>query len=366
MSIYEKKRINIMTSCDDNLALFILPQLVSIDKNLSHYDVYFYLLHSRIQPENISTLVNFAENQTGINLHVIVVKENESFYDSIAQYGGGQWPFEAYYSLRLQDYLPEDIERILYIDAGDVIIDGDIGPYYFDDFEGNSIIATPLIFKKNPVSGENTLFTQDDILAIAGKSNIFNSGSYVINVDKFRKEGYSTDDYLYLCSVLDDNKESGFVPFFGDQGFLSAAFVEDIKFFGYPQNKDASYMPYNFVTSFWKDYTCELAYEPVVIHYAIRAKPWIVRFSDEVIDAVINNPDFIGNHLIAPIPSIACMTPQHLRMGEIWWEYAMETPIYEEADFRARVTADNWIEYYFPMCRNYINTFYLLHQAKKG
>ena len=358
------KRINLMTSCDDKIAKYIIPQLVSIEKNLCNYDVHFYLFHSRINPENIQLIFDFCNKYTRITFHEILVSENPDFYRQLAEDGIGQWPSEAFYSLRVQDYLPDNIDRIMYIDAGDVIIHGDIGPYYFDDFEGNSLIATALKYKKDSISGENIQYTRDDILAIAAKENIFNSGSYVINIDKFRKDGYSIDDYLYFCSVLKENKNPDFFPYFGDQGFLSAAFVEDIKFFGYPQVKDPSYMPYNFVTSYWAEFKKELNYEPIVIHYAIRAKPWIVRFSDEVIDTVISDPMFVGNHLISPIHVIAQMTPQHLRMCEVWWEYAKETPIYHDADIRARAIADSWVEYFFPMCDRFINTFYLLHKAK--
>ena len=366
----ETKRLNIMTSCDDKLSKYILPQLVSIDRSLSNYDVHFYLVHSRIKPENVQLLTDFAKNKTKIIFHEIIITEGITFYSSLVENGGGQWPFETYFTLRLQDYLPEEVDRILYIDAGDIIIDGDIGPYYFDDFEDNSLIVTPLRYKKDPVSGESTLYTKDDILSVA-ISSFFNSGSYVINVDKFRAEGYTADDYLYLSNVLAENKSPGSLAYFGDQGFLAAAFLEDAKLFGYPQSMDSSYMPYNFVTSYWRDYRGELEYKkeldykPVVLHYAIRTKPWTVRFSEEVIDTVISEPGFISYRLVVPIPTIALITPGHFRMAEIWWEYAKETPIYDEANTRARITADNWLEYYLPMCRDYLQTYYQLHYGSK-
>ena len=359
------KRINIMTSCDDKLAKYILPQIVCIDKNLKKYNVHFYLAHNRISPDNIRLLVDFAKNHTNINFHEIIVNENLDFYKALVVNGGGQWPFETYFTLRLQDYLPNDIDRIMYIDAGDVIINGDIGPYYFDDFESNSLIVTPLRYKKDPVSGKNTLYTKDDILSVA-MSSFFNSGCYVINLEKLREDGYTPDDYLYLSNILAENKNPDSLAYFGDQGLLAACFVEDAKIFGYPYYKDSPYMPYNFVTSFWRDHKKDPDFTPVVLHYAIRAKPWIVRFSEEVVSTIISDPNFISYRLVAPIPAIALISPEHFRMAEVWWKYASETPIYEEVDTRARITADNWLEYYLPMCRDYLHTYYQLHYGNKG
>lgn len=358
------KRINIMTSCDNNLAKYILPQLVSIEKNLCEYNVHFYLAHSRIFPENVQMLKDFAKSQTHIAFHDIKVTENLSFYQSLVD-GGGQWPFEAYFTLRVQDYLPEDVDRVLYIDAGDVIINGDIAPYYFDDFEGKSIIATPLCFKINPISNEQELYTKEDILTVAHAS-LFNSGSYVINLENFRKDGYTISDYEFLAALLKKNKGSDGLAYFGDQGFLAAAFVEDIKFFGYPNCKDPSYMPYDFRSSYWGLFKNELTYNPIILHYAIKSKPWVVRFSEDDINEVIDSPNFVGKYLVTPISNIALMTPQHLRLCEVWWKYAEETPIYEELNTRATITAESWVKYYLPMCAKYITTYFKLTQAEKN
>lgn len=349
------KRINIMTSCDDGRVKYIFPQLVSINQNVRDYDVHFYLVHSRIGPEAVGMLESFIKEKTNLTFHDIKVTENIQFYQQLVKNGGGQWPLEAYITLRVQDYLPEDVDRILYIDSGDVIIDGDISPYYFDTFNGCSLIATPLGFKTDPVTKKQVLYTKDDILQISKSGSLFNSGSYVIDVEKFRREGYSVDDYLFLSNLLVENSKPGEPVYFGDQGYLAAAFVGDVKFFGYPKYKTPSYMPYNFRSAFWGLFGGEPAYKPVILHYALISKPWVVRFSDDYINQVIASPQFVGKYLIAPIPPLAYMTPQHLRLCEVWWKYAKETPIYEEANTAARITADCWANYYIPMCTQYIN-----------
>jgi hypothetical protein len=54
----EKHIINFMTSCDNKLAQFILPQLAAISKNLDKYNINFFLLHDRISEDNINLIKN--------------------------------------------------------------------------------------------------------------------------------------------------------------------------------------------------------------------------------------------------------------------------------------------------------------------
>jgi len=349
------KKINIMTSCDNNIAKYVFPQLVSINKHLSDYDVCFYLVHNRITADNIQMLKEFVKSQTKIKFCEILI-EDISFYDSFVEDGGKLWPAEAYFTLCVQDYLPRDVDRIMYIDAGDVIFTGDISPYYFDDFEGNSIIATPLTFKINSITNEKELYSIEDRAELAIGS-LFNSGSYIINVEKFRNEGYTQEYYKDLHKTLKkENKFKDFV-YYGDQGLLASAFVGDVRMFGYPDVKDILYMPYNFRTSYWGITKNELTYEPVVIHYAVSAKPWDVRFDKDILETVISKPDSIVKQTVVSIPNIQYLTEQHMKYCEIWWGYASETPIYYEVDIKARATAESWIKHYFPLCSDYVNLY---------
>jgi len=76
---------------------------------------------------------------------------------------------------------------------------------------------------------------------------IFNSGSYMMNLDKMRKDERTLADYQYLSLKLrelfgDDNHNI----YWGDQGLLSATFVGDVRYYGFPEIRNLWYMPYNF------------------------------------------------------------------------------------------------------------------------
>jgi len=252
----EKRRINIMSSCDDAYAKFIPVQLLSIADNLlSHpqgYELHFYLFHSRVSKENIEYLRYFSDT-LGIAFCEVKIVDTEPYIELASK--GGNWPHEAYYSLACHSYLPPEVDRILYIDAADVLILGDIGEFYFADFDGCSIAATCTQYKKTSTGYVTALKSSDlsdeylRFMIIRG--SIFNSGSYLLNLDKMRRENLSLNEYIALKNQLENIYPNIEKIYHGDEGLLAAAFVGDIKYFGYPEIKDILYQPYNFCLSFF-------------------------------------------------------------------------------------------------------------------
>lgn len=285
-----------MTSCDENLLSYIPIQLESITQNLSNYKINFYIFHDGKAKFFVNQIKSI--KYKNIKVKDIVVDE-VAMYDEIAKYGGN-WCGAAYYSLCCQKYLPSKFDRILYIDAGDILIVNDIADYYFADFEDKSIIATSIKFKIE--DNDSKLFIRDDMIYLNYLTGIarglFNSGSYVINLNKFRMMNFSLNDYLNVAKLINSKLNKNF---FGDQGFLSLIFVGDIKFFGYPQTKDISYMPHNFGLWYF-DKVEDLNYQPAIIH-------------------------FIGDKIFKPWQSnqLDDLKPQQKMYYELWNEYALKS-----------------------------------------
>ena len=369
------QRINIMTSCDDNLAKFLLPQLNAIEKNLSNMDVHFYLFHHRISMSNINMIKNYADSLKNITFHEIKVNDIES-YKIIAK-NGGKWPEEAYFSLCCQNYLP-DIDRILYIDAGDIIINGDISPFYFDDFEDKSLIVTGVNFKNSPDGLSMSVFTSDDMntpkfMRYITEGWAFSAGCYVINLEKMRANNLGMDYFINISNELAQNIINGknpesTTPYVGDQGFITVCFINDVKYFGYsiieetPQYRQhfswgvvrSLYMPYHF-TWYAYEYAPSYTYTPIVLHYCASGtgKPWVARFSmdeikqyEEKVKKYSNLPD---RKMYAPF----FMKHQQQEMCEVWWEYCKNTEIYKEQNLIAKTYAQALQEHYLPLCARY-------------
>jgi len=353
-----KKKINIMTSCDDNIAVYILPQLVSINKHLGNYDVDFYLMHSKISDEHIRLISEFSTSLDNITFHEIHLEDNRLF-ENIAKYGdarskkGGKlWPHETYYWYYAHYYLPDDMERIMYIDAGDVIITGDIGEYYYKDFNNKMFVASPrlLITREN----QTNFLRKSDMENIELLSNIlgtgiFCAGTIVLNLPKFRS--VITDGFFDKhIETLKTTFPGTVALYLGDQGLASWIFADEIEYFMKSGDNDILYRPNNFpVGYFYENERDDFKFPINVVHYNASKsfKPWIARFDVEEIAKY----DLRVNGAVGHAPYTA--TPTMIKFYEIWWEFCKETPIYEEVNNRAKISADALQKYFLPLCDSY-------------
>ena len=189
---------------------------------------------------------------------------------------GGGWVGEAYFSLLCHEYLPESVDRILYIDAGDVIFNGDFEEYYNYDFNGQALIVTLSRMKEDGSILElNDLMNYNNLLGI--KRGIFKSGSYVINGDYFRNSKIDMAQYIALLETIAGLLVNEELKYFGDQGFLSITYLGRVTYYAYPQSKNLWYMPYNFCLWFFErglEMFGDLWYQPKIIHFAGAPKPW--------------------------------------------------------------------------------------------
>ena len=71
------------------------------------------------------------------------------------------------------------------------------------------------------------------------------------------------------------NEKEDFI-YFGDQGLLSAAFIGNMKHYGYMQDSGGAwYCPYNFCLGYYDYFACKPDYQPVIVHFAgVPFKPW--------------------------------------------------------------------------------------------
>ena len=353
-----KKVINIMTSSDDNIAIYILPQLVSINKCLSDYDVNFYLMHSKISDDHMQMIKEFSATMENIVFHEIHVEDNSLFEnivkhgDARSKKGGKIWPHETYYWYFAHYYLPEDIDRIMYIDTGDVVFIGDIGEYYFSDFRDKMIIATArLLITRDGKSGviQKSDLEEEKILSTLLGSGSFCAGNIVLNLPKFRE--VITDDYYdnYIESLKIKFPGTDCL-YLGDQGLASGVFAGEIAYFNESDDMDVWYKPYNFpVGNFYEREKDVFLFEKYAVHYnaGLTFKPWVARFdAGEVAEHDLRVNGAVG---FAPF----MITPTMVEFNEIWWDYCKETPIYNEVNYRAEITADALQKNFLPLCKSY-------------
>lgn len=312
------KTINIMTSSDANLLKYIAIQLQSIHENINDRPVNFFLLHGGIKDENLKKLYVQCDAYDNISFNDIEIEESEGFR-LLTRLGGG-WNDAAYYPLLAHRYLPENIDRIMYIDAGDTFAVSDPSPYYDADFQGNALTVTPIRFKVTP-EGNLTLYSESDLsnkyLLPGILRGLMNSGSYVINLKMMRTLDFGINDYTGLALALSRVLGKEEHVYWGDQGLLSAAFTGQMNVFGFPEYKDLFYMPHNFCMWYFDTKSVKPAYEPTVIHFAGSEKPWSMKYN--ICATILNNNS--EDNLKEP----DILKPGQAEYYYMWHEYALKT-----------------------------------------
>jgi lipopolysaccharide biosynthesis glycosyltransferase len=282
------EEINILTSCDNRLTKHIFTQLKNFSLNLlPKYEVHLWLFHYQISREDIDMLKRYADF-LGISFHEVYVFDYED-YEILRKGGRDIYPVEGYLYLLAHKYLPENIDRAVYLDAGDIILDGDIGEFYFAPFDGNFIIATIGTSKQKELYNFDDLKNRDSAEDIVFEN--FNAGVLLLNLELMRV--YNIDMSFYV-NVMNRLLENGFsyytegypepIYYMDDQGLIAAAFVGRTKFWGYEEHGwQQLHKPYNF-TPFTFEFNRErlnipdnadlrFPYEPRIIHFW-RCKPW--------------------------------------------------------------------------------------------
>lgn len=318
-SVYPPPGYNILTSCDDNLAPYIAVNLMAMSCNLAEANLDFFLLYSDISQKNLEMLHALCESLSNLMFHPIPVPDPEPFL-LLSNYGG--WAKEAYYPASAHLLLPKTVARVMYLDAGDTMIIGDISPYYNYDFQDRALIVTGSSYKREdnrlaPYQADDLSDWKNSLPYIL--RGVFNSGSYMINLEKLRQSELALDDFLSLAEeiqkIAGDNANK--TAYWGDQGLFSAAFVGNIRYYDFDRVQSIWHMPYNFCLWYFDHMQQKPDYDPAVIHFAGAPKPWTVTY---------------------PLPSkrfeaeSASCSLKDLKFGQaeyyyLWHEYALMTDL---------------------------------------
>lgn len=192
------------------------------------------------------------------------------------------WTYETYYRLFLPDMLPDDMDRILYLDV-DVIVHGSLKDLYESDFEGADLMAA------DDSNNTNTLDDFPDkvkemMLPRCGQNfRYFNAGVLLMNIAQMR--GINTFE-SYLKAMEEWNYQMVAL----DQDILNYVHHGKVKFISWEQY-DLFARPARNAGWTYED----VKEKNKIIHFA-GDKPW-----------GFNNV--------------------HFEIEKFWWEYACLTPI---------------------------------------
>lgn len=219
---------------------------------------------------------------------------------------------ECYFILLAHQQLPQDMERILYLDC-DVIVDGSLKELYETDFEGNYLAACGQSYKD--IEGHPWPSG-----ARPEKGDCFNSGVILFHLSLMRRD-ITAETYLAAA------KQGRYKFQLADQGLLNLVFWQKTKYL--------DTMKWNFRISmyeaFVKDGNTELSERPVIYHYVNRdyykigrgCKPWEFLLDESEFDYL--SYAGIARRVYGDEPAVQ----MNLEMQHLWWKYAAKCPQYE-------------------------------------
>ena len=251
--------INILFSLDENYVYPLKVLIQSLTDTHPEDTFCMYLLHAGINKETLDDLTQFVERTDN---KLILIHSKNFFHTSdeiaITRY----YTLEMYLWMFAPYLLPDDVDRILYLDP-DIVCMNDIKSFYNKDFQGHSFIATNYKYKTKWVQPFNNLrlrnFESDDY---------FNAGVVLMNLEKLRRVGNPDS----IIEAIRENKPVLILP---DQDIFNLVYVNDIleedwRFFNmnpkvFEKLKIIFPKKYNYA---------KVEREVVFIHFAGKHKPW--------------------------------------------------------------------------------------------
>lgn len=248
---YEK--LNILVTIDKNYVPYLNVMLASLLH--SNPDCYFdvYLLHSSIP----DSAMNKTRNILGNSGSLIMVRAKNIGLENAPT--TARYPQEIYYRIFAAKYLPDTLDRILYLDP-DIIVNGSLKDLYslpMDEYYFAAASHTgPLLRKFNELR-----------LDMDEESPYINSGVMLMNLKRLRAE----QNYEDVFTFIEKRKNILMLP---DQDIISSLygskiFALDTFRYNMTEKLYATHAPFE------KELDLDwIRKNAVIIHYCGRNKPW--------------------------------------------------------------------------------------------
>ena len=118
----------------------ILLNSIQYSNAKEHFDI--YVLHRDLEESDLKVIYNNLDLKQ-FHIHFINIEEKEINQFPVYE---KRYPVEVYFRIFASNYLPQDLDRILYLDA-DTIVINPLKELYETDFEENYYIAATHVKK---------------------------------------------------------------------------------------------------------------------------------------------------------------------------------------------------------------------------
>lgn len=222
-------------------------------------NIYMMYVETELSKSDLEYIKKFVDNIGNGQVFPIKFDVRELEGMPVTDNEGAFFGLEAYSRLFCAFKLPEEMEKVLYLDA-DMICTGDLSELYDISLDNKTWVACR----------DNGIRACDlERLELPLDYPYINSGMLLVNLKKLRSN-YTEKDIVQL---IYDNQN---VLIYPDQDFINKIFKDEIKIIKDKYNLIAKDIKYS-----------DLKEKPLIIHYAGSMKPWqdnVSRFEIEYLE----------------------------------------------------------------------------------
>lgn len=246
----EPQDINVAFTIDNNYPIFTLLSINSILKNnTSNSNYTFYIVENNLTDKNKKKMENFVKKRNQkiefININKSLL--NQSIYthehcEHVTEIGMAR--------IYLPELLPQNVNKVLYLDA-DTLIISDLEELYNEDLTGYN---AGMVLDIDAIDLKYKIYKY--------KNHYFNSGIILIDLQKARKENSTKQFEDFMTNIILpelNNKDKINKKYkYPDQDLINLVWKGKIKKLPYKWNMQG-----------------HLINDEGIIHYISKTKPWI-------------------------------------------------------------------------------------------
>lgn len=258
--------MNILVTLNSNYVKHLVVMLTSLIRSNPGVHFTVYVAHTSMTKQDFTRIGDSVDTSCCAIQEINVVEEMLSEAPITSRY-----PKEMYYRIFAAKYLPEELDRILYLDP-DLVVINSLEALYNIDFQGNLIAAASHV--KEPLGTLNRVR-----LNMSEDSAYVNSGVMMLNLTLLRQQQNIREVYDYI----EEYKNRLFLP---DQDVINGVYSNrilaiDPKIYNL---SDRYTMFHNLNPKNW-DSKIDLEWirkNTAIIHYCGRNKPWKEHYKGEL------------------------------------------------------------------------------------
>ncbi|MGI6119318.1 MAG: glycosyltransferase family 8 protein [Desulfosporosinus sp.] len=252
--------MNILVTLDSNYIQPLRVMLKSLFLNNPDEKCIIYLMHASLSEKELAQLADYIEAH-GCRLEIIKVEENCFAEAPILLH----YTKEMYYRLLAYQLLPQDLDRILYLDP-DILVINSIRELYDTDLNGYLYAAAN--HDRVSIKGINKIRLHPYEI-----NAYYNSGVLLMNLAQLRQDADEQEIYRFV----EENRAKLIMP---DQDILNALYAKQIRTLDEKQyNYDARFYNYYKIVSGGTYDMDQVINHTSILHFCGKKKPWQKKYS---------------------------------------------------------------------------------------